>query len=107
MVLIERLKLPVLKLADGRLQIDELHPIDVWEKTQAGLFDRSEIVSEVETWVSRIDMVYQTIEGWFGTREDLRFDKIRNIIMSEEPMQLFAVTDLNLPILDVLRGRKL
>lgn len=27
--------------------------------------------------------------------------------MSEEPMQLFAVTDLNLPILDVLRGEEI
>jgi hypothetical protein len=102
--LIERLKLQIIRIANGVPDIKELPPLNVWEKTETGIFDRSRVVSEVESWTDRVYALFGTIEEWLYDHVDLRFDRTRTVTMSEELMQRFAVTDRDLPILDVLKG---
>jgi hypothetical protein len=99
---IERLKLVVMHLDRSRLQIDELAPLDVWEKTADGVFDRAKVVDEVENWVRRVEALYDDIQTWLADQPDLRFEQTRTITMSEELMLKFAVTDRDLPVLDVI-----
>ena len=102
--LIERLKLLILRMVNGLPDTKEMPPLDVWEKTESGIFDRSHVISEVEIWADRVNALFRTIEEWLDDHESLRFDRTRTVTMSEELMQKFAVTDRDLPILDVLRG---
>lgn len=99
---IERLKLVVMHLDQSRLRFDELTPLDVWEKTGEGVFRRAQVVEEVEDWVHRVRALYDKIQTWLGDRPDLRCEQSRSVIMSEEMMQRFAVTDREIPVLDVL-----
>lgn len=101
---IERLKLTVMRLEGSMLQFDQLVPLNVWEKTSEGVFERNRVVDEVEDWVRRIERLYAQVREWIGGKGDLRLEQIRTVTMSEEMMQKFAVTDRELPILDVLRG---
>jgi hypothetical protein len=60
-------------------------------------------VDEVNDWVGRIAALYESIRSELeDCRPTFRFEQHRTIIMSEEPMQRFAVPDRELPILDVL-----
>jgi hypothetical protein len=52
---IERLKLVVMHLDQSHMRIDELIPLDVWEKTTEGVFDRAQVVEEVEDWVAELE----------------------------------------------------
>ncbi len=101
---IERLKLTVMRLERGAFQFDQLVPLNVWEKTSEGIFERNRVVDEVENWVQRIERLYEQVREWIGDKGDLRLERTRTVTMSEEMMQKFAVTDRELPILDVLRG---
>jgi hypothetical protein len=101
---IERLKLVVMHLNRSRLQIDELTPLDVWEKTADGVFDRAKVVDEVEDWVRRVDALYDDIQTWLADHPNLRFEQTRTITMSEEFMVKFAVTDRDISVLDVIDG---
>ena len=101
---IERLKLFIMRVVRHRLQIDELVPLDVWEKTQDGVFDRARVSREVDGWINRIETLYRDIEGWLTERSDLRCEQVRTVTMSDELMHQFAVTDREIPILDVLRA---
>src|SRR5208282_2167033 len=80
----------------------ELIPLDVWEKTPEGVFDRARVVEEVEDWVHRVESLYEDVRGWLGDRPDLRCEQSRTVAMSEEMMQQFAVTDREIPVLDIL-----
>jgi hypothetical protein len=99
---IERSKLGVMHLDQSRLRHDELMPLDVWEKTGEGVFRRAQVVEEVEDWVHRVRGLYDEIQTWLGNRPDLHCEQSRSVIMSEEMMQRFAVTDCEIPVLDVL-----
>jgi hypothetical protein len=99
---VERLKLVVMHLDRSRLRIDELTPLDVWEKTTDGLFDRAQVVDEVEDWVRRVAAFYEDVQAWLRDRPNLRCEQGRTVTMSEELMQKFAVTDRDIPVLDVL-----
>jgi hypothetical protein len=101
---IERLKLTVMRLEGSVPQFEQLVPLNVWEKTSEGIFERSRVVDEVEDWVRRIERLYAQVREWIGDKDDLRLEQTRTVTMSEEMMQKFAVTDRELPILDVLRG---
>jgi len=103
---IERLKLTVMRLDGHTLRIDELVPLDVWEKSTEGVFERQRVVDEVADWIVRIDRFYSTVREWLGENKHLRFDESRTITMSEEMMQEFAVADRELKVLDVLRGEE-
>jgi len=103
---IERLKLVIMRMEKSRqFRVDELNPLDVWEKTAEGIYKRSDVVEEVEDWVRRVDSLYRNVREWLSRpRPDLECEAIRTITMSEEPMQQFAVPDRELPVLDVLRA---
>ncbi len=101
---IERLKLVVMYLDRSNLRIDELTPLDVWEKTTDGVFTSARIVEEVEDWLHRVSTLYSDVQAWLGDRPDLRCEQNRTVIMSEEMMQEFAVPDREIPILDVFEA---
>jgi hypothetical protein len=100
---IERLKLVIMRLEKGQLRIDELTPLDIWEKTAEGVFDRSRVLEEVNDWINRVTVLYEDVRSWFSKNEPtLRCEQSRTVIMSEEIMQRFAVNDREIAILDVL-----
>jgi hypothetical protein len=99
---IDRLKLEVMRLDRSRIMIDELVPLNVWEKTAEGVFDRAKVVEEVEDWVCRVSGLYRDVQAWLQDQSGIRCEQTRTITMSEELMRKFAVTDRDLPILDVI-----
>ncbi len=101
---IERLNLRIMSLDQSDLHIDELIPIDVWDKNTTGIFTRTQVIKEVEDWVNRVSALYDDIRSWLGSRRDLRFERSRAVTMSEQMMQEFAVTDRDIPVLDVLNA---
>jgi hypothetical protein len=101
---IEKLKLIVMSMHRGSLDINTKLALDVWEKSTEGIFERSRVEAEVEGWVSRINTLYNTVQEWLRDEAGLRFERTRRVTMSEELMQLFAVTDRDLPLLDVFSG---
>jgi hypothetical protein len=101
---IERLKLTVIRRDGSKFEFDQLVPLNVWEKTSDGTFERQHVVDEVNDWLHRVELLYASVREWLGDREDLRFEQTRTVTMSEELMQKFAVADRELAILDVLRG---
>lgn len=103
---IENLKLVVQRLESGRLDFVKLSPIDVWEKTSDSVFRRSQVVDRVIDWESRVRDFYIKIEEWLSDLSHLHFKKTRTVTMSEELMQKYAVSDRDLPILDVMDGEQ-
>ncbi len=102
---IERLTLTITRFdRSSHLQFDNLVPLNVWEKTSEGIFERQRVVAEVDDWLRRVERVYADVQGWLADQADLRFEQTRTVTMSEELMQKFAVTDRELRVLDVLRG---
>ena len=99
---IERLKLTIMHRKEEKFQIDELTPIDVWEKTAEGVFNRARVVEEVEDWVCRVAVLYEQVRTWLVDRPGLRCEEGRTVTMSEEMMQQFAVTEREISVLDVL-----
>jgi hypothetical protein len=99
---IERLKLVIMHLDRSQLRIEELVPLNVWEKTADGVFDRAQVVAEVEDWVHRVEVLYDDIRSWLSGQPGLRCEQDRTVTVSEELMQKFAVADRDIPLLDVL-----
>jgi hypothetical protein len=104
---IERLKLVVMHLDQSQpcqtqFLTAELIPLDVWEKTAEGVFNRAKVVEEVEEWVRRVGALYDDIRDWLGDRRALRCEQSRTVTMSEDLMQKYAVTDREIPVLDIL-----
>ena len=99
----ERLKLIVMRFEETQLKFDELTPLNVWERTKEGVFQRQGIVDEVENWLRRLNQLYIDVREWLRDRSDLRCEEIRKVTMSEEVMQNFAVRDYDLNILDIIR----
>lgn len=100
---IERLKLTVMGFDKSGLRFDELVPMNVWERTEEGIFERQHVVEEVEDWLRRVERLYADVLDWLGDNKQLHFEQKRTVTMSEEIMQKFAVTDRELPVLDILR----
>jgi len=104
---IERLKLMIMELDDNGLPSSTvLVPLDVWEKTDTGVFRRKRVVDRVDDWVARVDGLYARVMDYLADHPDLTFESTRTTPMSEEMMQNFAVPDRELPILDVMRGEE-
>ena len=101
---IDRLKLLMMRLDHAQLRIDELVPLDVWEKTSQGVFTRNRVVEELDDWVCRITQLYNDVCTWLADRPELRPDQSRTVTVSEELMQDFAVTDREVPVLDPVDG---
>jgi hypothetical protein len=100
---IERLKLFVMRLDGSNLRVDNLVPLNVWERTSKGIFERQRVIEEVDDWLRRVERLYLDVREWLDDNRDLRFEQTRTVTMSEEMMQLFAVADRELPVLDILR----
>ena len=99
---VERLKLVVMHLDQSGLQSDELSPLDVWEKAGEEVYDRTQVIEEVDDWIRRVGALYDDIQAWLGAQPHLRCERSRDVTMSEEVMRNFAVTDRDIPLLDVL-----
>lgn len=98
---IEKLGLSILRLTDS-LEIERLVPLDVWEKTEGGIFERARVVNRVADWEKRIAALYSDIKTWLPMHyEGMKAETNRTVVMSEEMMQKFAVPDRELPILDI------
>lgn len=82
----------------------ELPPVDVWEKTESSLFRRDRVVAEVARWEKDVERLYIDVRRWYGEIPGVKFELSRTVTMSEELMQKFAVSDRELPILDVVVG---
>ena len=98
----ERLNLGIV-WSEGRLSPSfvQLPALNVWEFGDDGsVFDRRQVVQEVDDWVSLVEAVYADVELW-AKAEGLTARRDRIIPMSEELMQNFAVPDRDMPILDL------
>ncbi len=100
---IERLKLTVMRLDGSNLRVEYLMPLNVWTRSTEGIFERQRVIEEVDDWLHRVEHLYSDVREWLGDIEDLRFEQVRTVTMSEEMMQEFAVTDRDLAVLDILR----
>ncbi len=99
---IERLKLTVARLEGASLMFDELVPLNVWERSADGVFERQRVVEEVDNWLVRVSSFYSNVRDWLADSKTLHFEQTRTVTMSEEMMQEFAVADREIPVLDVL-----
>jgi hypothetical protein len=100
----ERLNLSI-QAYDGAMPMHcELPPVDVWEKTDSGIYRRSQVVSEVSRWEGSVKQLYAEIATWLRDMPGAKFETSRTVTMSEELMQKFAVSDRELPVLDVVLG---
>ena len=102
----EKLKLTMMGHGEKGLRIDHLVPLNVWEKTSQGTFERQRVVQEVEDWLRRIEQLYANVQDWLRDVRDLKFEQTRHVIMSEEMMHEFAVMERELAILDVIRDNE-
>jgi hypothetical protein len=91
-------------LDGGELRFDDLVPLNVWEKTEDGIIERGHIVEEVDDWHNRLTALYAQVKAWLADQGQITFDQLRTVTMSEEPMREFAVSDRELPVLDVLQA---
>ncbi|NVZ19783.1 hypothetical protein HX794_09080 [Pseudomonas costantinii] len=103
---IENLSLVIQRLEAGLLKFEKMSPIDVWEKTGESVFRRSQVVDRVIDWESRVRGFYVEVERWLSGQSFLHFEKHRTVTMSEELMRKYAVSDRELPILDVMDGEQ-
>ena len=79
---IERLKLTVMRYdQSSRLVFEHFAPLDVWEKTAEGVFERRRVVAEVEDWLDRIGAFYKQVQTWLADQADLRFEQTRSVTM--------------------------
>lgn len=100
----ERLNLLIQAYDRGVSVHCELPPADVWEKTESSLFRRDRVVAEVARWERDINQLYTDVSSWCRDRPGVKFELSRTVTMSEELMQKFAVSDRELPILDIVTG---
>ncbi|MBX4876595.1 hypothetical protein HJA89_27520 [Rhizobium bangladeshense] len=57
---VEKLRLSILSNPSSP-RIDTLEPIDVWERTETGVYPRSRIVRRVAEWAERLEMLYSQV----------------------------------------------
>lgn len=97
----EELQLDLYTLVDGKMTHETLLPLNVWEATDEGIFERSTVVKRVADWEQRLRDLYAEISKWTADWESVNTEQTRTVIMSEALMRAFAVPDMDLPILDV------
>jgi hypothetical protein len=104
---LERLTLGIV-WSEGRFSpaFEELSALNVWEfDTQGGVFERRDVLDEVDDWTRRVEAIYAEVESW-AREYGLVTARDRAVPMSEELMQRFAVSDRDMPILDIMDGPK-
>ncbi|WP_422098866.1 hypothetical protein [Variovorax sp.] len=100
----DELQLDVYALVDGKVQHERLVPLNVWEATREGIFERSKVLERVSDWERRLRALYDEISRWTADSNSVTTEQSRTVTMSEELMRNFAVPDRELPILDIARG---
>jgi Holliday junction resolvase-like predicted endonuclease len=98
----ERLNLLIQSYDRGMPIHCEIAPVDVWETTDSGIFRRDQVVAEVARWEKNVKELYEVIINWYNGIANVTFELSRTVCMSEEMMQKYAVSDRELPILDIL-----
>lgn len=101
---IDRLSLEISSLQQGKVRHETLVPLNVWETTTDGIFDRAKVLDRVADWEARLTKFFTQIAGWIVDRPTLRVELTRTVTMSEEMMRNYAIPDRDLPILDVLEN---
>lgn len=100
----DRLSLVILSVEQGKVRHETLVPLNVWEATTSGIFDRARVLNRVADWEERLATFFSQIAAWIVERPSLSVDQTRSVTMSEELMRNYAVPDRELPILDVLEN---
>lgn len=98
------LVLEILSLQQGSVHCETLVPLNVWETTADGIFDRARVLDRVADWESRLKALFAEVSKWIAQKPTLRADQTRTVTMSEELMRNYGVPELDLPILDVLES---
>lgn len=100
----DRLSLEILSLEQGQVRHETLVPLNVWEATKDGIFDRARVLDRVADWEKRLTAFFAQIAEWLVDQPTLRADQTRTVTMSEGLMRDYGVSDRELPILDVLES---
>lgn len=98
----ERLTLDIFSLEQGKIRQETLVPLNVWETSVEGIFDRTQVLDRVDDWERRLTAFFAQISEWIADHPTLSVDQTRTVTMSEELMRNYGVDDRELPILDVL-----
>lgn len=96
-------QLDIYALVGGKLRHEVLVPLNVWEQTEQGTFERSTVLERVNDWEQRLHALYEEINRWIADWNLVTTEQLRTVTMSEELMRQFAVADRELPILDIAR----
>ncbi len=100
----DRLSLEISSLEQGQVLHETLVPLNVWEATTEGIFDRARVLARIADWERRLTTFFAQIAEWLVDQPTLRVDQARAVTMSEELMRNYGVPDRDLPILDVLES---
>lgn len=100
----DRLSLEISSLEQGEVRHETLVPLNVWETTADGIFDRAIVLDRVADWERRLTVFFAQIAEWVADQSTLCVQQTRTVTMSEELMRNFGVPDRELPILDVLEN---
>ena len=100
----DRLSLEISSLEQGEVRHETLVPLNVWETTSKGIFDRERVLDRITDWERRLTVFFAQIAEWVADQPALCVDQTRTVTMSEELMRNFGVPDRELPILDVLEN---
>lgn len=101
---IERLKLFVMEIDNSQLRTNKFIPLDVWERSAEGIFNRARVVKRVDDWTCQIVTLYRTVCEWLTELPSLHDEQSRTVTISEELMQKFAVSDREVAVLDILES---
>lgn len=102
----QQLRLDIYSINATKLTRETLIPLNIWETTEKGNFERSRVIDRINDWENRIAALYTKIDQWVVKEVSFNTETQRTVTMSEELMQGFAVPDRELPILDILKNQE-
>lgn len=102
----EQPRLDIYSINSEEVIRETLVPLNIWETTEAGNFERSRVVDRISDWENRIAALYAEINRWVSKDTSFHTEAMRTVTMSEELMRDFAVPDRELPVLDVLKNQE-
>lgn len=102
----EQLRLDIYSINSEKVTRETLIPLNIWETTEEGSFERSRVLDRVSDWESRITELYAEVNRWVSKNASFHTEALRTVMMSEELMRDFAVSDRELPVLDVMRSQE-
>lgn len=102
----EQLRLDIYSISSEKINRETLIPLNIWETTETGNFERSRVVDRINDWENRIAALYTEINRWVSKTPSFHTEQLRTVTMSEELMRDFAVSDRELPVLDVMKDQE-